>query len=117
MDVTGVRWRKSSKSGGNGGGCVEIGTDDRTPVVHVRDTTARHRGMLTVTAESWGAFLGEAKSGRLDLPLREGDQPGMPSIHAGLIHIPYQAAGDVWVEHLPSGDVLRIGPWLSPSPA
>jgi len=68
MDVTSVRWRKARKSGGNGGGCVEVGTDGRIPLVHVRDTTSRERGMLTVDAATFGALLDSAKAGRLDLP-------------------------------------------------
>ncbi len=46
-------WRKSSYSGGNGGGCVEAGVEDTTGVVLVRDTTDRAGAVLTVTANVW----------------------------------------------------------------
>ena len=89
MDVTGVRWRKSSKSGGNGGGCVEIGTDARTPVVHVRDTTSRERGMLTVDSSTWRTFLDDLKAGRADLPrLRQRSAPACHRCMPGLICTP-----------------------------
>jgi Domain of unknown function (DUF397) len=45
-------WRKSSYSGGNGGGCVEAGVADTTGVVLVRDTTNRTGAILTVTANA-----------------------------------------------------------------
>jgi len=47
-------WRKSSYSDGNGGNCVEVGTDAR--VVLVRDTTDRDGGTLAFTAEAWQRF-------------------------------------------------------------
>jgi hypothetical protein len=71
-----LRWRKARASGANGGGCVEIGTDDRTPVVHVRDTKSRERGMITVSAATWRQFMNEIKAGRADLPrLSRKDSP------------------------------------------
>lgn len=60
-----LTWVKAKASGGNGGDCVEVGTDGRSPVVHVRDTKARERGMITVTAPTWHRFMDEIKSGRL----------------------------------------------------
>jgi hypothetical protein len=55
MDTLESRWRKSSYSGGNGGGCVEVGS---TPgVVLVRDTTDRSGPMLPVTPSAWRAFV------------------------------------------------------------
>jgi hypothetical protein len=48
-------WRKSSFSGGNGGGCVETGVADAGRVL-VRDTTNRDGGTLTVPAGAWRAF-------------------------------------------------------------
>jgi hypothetical protein len=47
-------WRKSSYSDGNGGNCVEVGTDDR--VVLVRDTAKRDGGTLSFTAKAWQSF-------------------------------------------------------------
>ncbi|WP_326562046.1 DUF397 domain-containing protein [Micromonospora sp. NBC_01796] len=42
MDVTEANWRKSTKSSGNGGDCVEVA--DNLPHVLVRDT---HQDPLT----------------------------------------------------------------------
>jgi hypothetical protein len=60
-----LRWRKASRSAGNGGGCVEIA--DQTGNVHIRDTTARERGMLTVSTVTFAALLASVKRGELDL--------------------------------------------------
>lgn len=54
MDTLESRWRKSSYSGGNGGGCVEVAS---TPgVVLVRDTTNRAGAVLKVSAATWQRF-------------------------------------------------------------
>ena len=63
MDVTSViTWRKASYSGNNGGACVEVGTSADDPVVHVRDTVDRERGMLTVPAAGWRRFIAAIKA-------------------------------------------------------
>jgi hypothetical protein len=61
MDDTGLKWRKASKSG-NGGNCVEVASAGS---VHIRDTKSRERGMLTVSAETWRAFIAEIKTSAL----------------------------------------------------
>jgi hypothetical protein len=49
-------WRKSSHSGGQGGTCVEVGTDART--VAVRDTTQEGRGpVLQVSSANWSRLM------------------------------------------------------------
>lgn len=49
-------WRKSSYSGGQGGSCVEVGTDTHT--VAVRDTTQEGRGpVLRVNSADWSRFM------------------------------------------------------------
>jgi hypothetical protein len=53
--VDSATWRKSSFSGGNGGGCVETGVADAGRVL-VRDTTNRDGGTLSIPAEAWQAF-------------------------------------------------------------
>lgn len=58
MDLTGVRWRKSSKSGGNGGNCVEV-ADNLPGVVLVRDTKDRDGGMLAFAPSAWRAFVAQ----------------------------------------------------------
>lgn len=48
-------WRKSSYSGNDTGGCVEVSTAD---TVLVRDTTQHGTGLvLSVPAGAWSAFL------------------------------------------------------------
>ena len=63
--VDNLRWRKATKSGNNGGNCVEVA--DGMGTVHVRDTKSRERGMLAVSAETFAEFIANAKAGRLDL--------------------------------------------------
>ena len=48
------RWRKSSHSGSNAGGCVEAG--NHPSGIAVRDTTNRDGGTLTFTAGAWERF-------------------------------------------------------------
>ena len=60
MDVTGVAWRKSSYSGGNGGTCVEVGT--AAPAVAVRDSTYRDGPQLAFAADAWKAFTDQLKA-------------------------------------------------------
>lgn len=50
-----VNWRKSSRSGGNGSACVEVG--QAVEAVLVRDTKNRTGGTLTFTQETWHRFL------------------------------------------------------------
>ena len=58
--MNGQAWRKSTYSGGNGGGCVEAA--DAPGMVLVRDTTNRDGGTITVSAAAWRAFTRELKS-------------------------------------------------------
>ncbi len=58
-------WKKSSKSGSNGGACVEVRSHDET--IQVRDTKDRSGPVLTFTREEWEAFVGGAKDGEFDL--------------------------------------------------
>jgi hypothetical protein len=53
-DTIDPRWRKSSRSSGNGGACVEVG--DQAHGVLVRDTTNREEGTLAFTADAWANF-------------------------------------------------------------
>ncbi|MFI6761943.1 DUF397 domain-containing protein [Micromonospora sp. NPDC050417] len=59
-DLTGARWRKSTRSSGNGGDCVEV-ADNLPGRVLVRDTKDRDGGTLTFAPEAWRAFVGLAK--------------------------------------------------------
>ncbi|PWR06284.1 DUF397 domain-containing protein [Micromonospora acroterricola] len=60
MDVTGAQWRKSTKSGNNGGDCVEV-ADNIPGVVLVRDTKDRDGGTLTFSSAQWQGFVNLAK--------------------------------------------------------
>jgi hypothetical protein len=54
-----LNWRKSSRSGNNGGDCVEVA--DVASVVLVRDTRDRDGEMLSLTASAWRAFTANVK--------------------------------------------------------
>jgi Domain of unknown function (DUF397) len=60
MDVTAVRWRKSSYSGSNGGACVEVGV--ATPTVAVRDSKHPDGPPLTFAPDTWNAFTAQLKA-------------------------------------------------------
>ncbi|KAB1914329.1 DUF397 domain-containing protein [Micromonospora sp. AMSO31t] len=60
MDLTGVRWRKSTRSGSNGGACVEV-ADNLPGVVGVRDSKDPAGPVLTFTPQTWRAFVVFAK--------------------------------------------------------
>ncbi|MFI0486706.1 DUF397 domain-containing protein [Actinomadura sp. 9N215] len=63
-DVTRAVWRKSTRSNGAGGDCVEVaalGVD-----VGVRDSKAPHEGHLTLPPQAWTAFIAQARAGRYD---------------------------------------------------
>ncbi|MEQ4305211.1 DUF397 domain-containing protein [Plantactinospora sp. B6F1] len=52
-------WRKSSRSGQNGGNCVEV-ADNLPGRVLVRDSKDQQGPVLTFTPEKWQAFVGLA---------------------------------------------------------
>jgi hypothetical protein len=60
MDVTPVAWRKSSRSGDNGGACVEVGTVG--PAVAVRDSKHPDGPLLAFAADTWKAFTAQVKT-------------------------------------------------------
>ncbi|MFC4017624.1 DUF397 domain-containing protein [Micromonospora sp. GCM10011542] len=60
MDLTGAHWRKSSRSGGNGGSCVEV-AENLPGVVLVRDSKDRSGGTLTFDPSAWRAFVSFAR--------------------------------------------------------
>jgi hypothetical protein len=61
MDLTGAIWRKSTRSSGNQGNCVEV-ADNLAQVVGVRDSKDRQGPVLTFTPETWRAFVTFTKS-------------------------------------------------------
>lgn len=60
MELSGARWRKSSRSNGQGGNCVEV-ADNLSGVVLVRDSKDRDGGTLTFTPAAWRSFVGFAR--------------------------------------------------------
>ncbi|MGW4463473.1 DUF397 domain-containing protein [Micromonospora sp. NPDC004704] len=58
--MTGAKWRKSTKSSGNGGSCVEV-ADNLPGRVLVRDTKDRDGGTLTFGPDQWQGFVNLAK--------------------------------------------------------
>lgn len=64
-DLTGAVWHKSTRSGGNGGDCVEVAVN-LPDVVAVRDTKSRAAGTLTFTHAEWRAFLHGVRDGEFD---------------------------------------------------
>jgi hypothetical protein len=85
MDISHVTWRKASYSGGNGGGCVEVGVwrkasysgsngggcvevaSSQAAIVAVRDSKDPDGPRLAFTPDSWQAFACRVKRGTLDL--------------------------------------------------
>jgi hypothetical protein len=65
-DLTGAVWHKSTRSGGNGGDCVEVAVN-LPGIVAVRDSKDRAAGTLVFTASQWAAFLDGVRGGDFDL--------------------------------------------------
>jgi Domain of unknown function (DUF397) len=66
MDLTGADWRKSSKSGSNGGACVEVARN-LPHIVAVRDSKDPDGPKLTFTPETWENFTASVRAGTFDL--------------------------------------------------
>jgi hypothetical protein len=56
-----VTWRKSSRSGGNNGQCVEVGHG-----VGIRDSKKPDGAIIRVAGTAWSRFLAAAKAGTFD---------------------------------------------------
>ena len=63
MDLTGAAWRKSSRSSGNGGDCVEV-ADNLPGVVGVRDSKDPDGPALVFASTAWRAFVGRVSAQR-----------------------------------------------------
>jgi hypothetical protein len=61
-----AEWRKSSYSGSNGGGCVEVARN-LPGVVAVRDSKDREGPALIFTSAAWIGLVQELKGGGLTL--------------------------------------------------
>ncbi|MBE1490060.1 DUF397 domain-containing protein [Plantactinospora soyae] len=63
MELSGANWRKSSRSSGNGGNCVEV-ADNLSGVVGVRDSKDPSGPVLTFAPYAWRAFVRNAARSR-----------------------------------------------------
>jgi hypothetical protein len=59
-DIDGLRWWKSSRSGNQGGACVEVATAGAT--WYVRDSKNPTAGHLAVDAVTWRSFVAMVKA-------------------------------------------------------
>lgn len=64
-DLADARWRKSTRSGGNGGDCVEVATN-LPDIVPVRDSKDRLGPVLTFSPADWRAFVRGVKASEFD---------------------------------------------------
>jgi len=60
IDLSRAEWRKSSRSGGNGGQCVEVARN-LTAVVAVRDSKDQRGGTLIFSHAAWAEFIGSVR--------------------------------------------------------
>ncbi|MEQ4303291.1 DUF397 domain-containing protein [Plantactinospora sp. B6F1] len=58
VDLTGARWRTSTRSSSNGGDCVEV-ADNLPGRVLVRDSKHRDEATLAFTPAAWRSFVRE----------------------------------------------------------
>jgi Domain of unknown function (DUF397) len=65
MDLTGARWRKSSRSGNNGGNCVEVARN-LPGAVALRDSKDPGGPVLVFTPDEWRAFAAGVRAGEFD---------------------------------------------------
>jgi hypothetical protein len=65
-DRSAPQWRKSSRSSGQGGACVEVAA--LTPTIAVRDSKNPDGHRLALTPGTWQALTDRIKRGAHDLP-------------------------------------------------
>jgi hypothetical protein len=66
MDLSRAEWRKSSRSAGNGGDCVEVARN-LPGAVAVRDSKDPRGAKLVFTPDEWRAFTAGVTAGEFDL--------------------------------------------------
>ena len=64
VDYSGAQWRKSRRSGGQGGACVEVA--DLGDAVAIRDSKNPGGPKLAFTRREMADFAARVKAGRLD---------------------------------------------------
>lgn len=62
MDVNGAIWRKATRSGNNGGECVEVAR--LTGAIGIRDSKHPHAGNLTVSPTAFSDLLDQIRTGK-----------------------------------------------------
>ena len=65
LDLSGARWRKSTRSGGNTDMCVEVAFVGEA--IAVRDSKDTTGPVLVFNQAEWDAFVGGVKDGEFDL--------------------------------------------------
>jgi hypothetical protein len=65
MDLTHAEWRKSTRSGSNGGACVEVARNLHG-IVAVRDSKNPNGPVLTIGPTGWRDFIEDVKAGQHD---------------------------------------------------
>ncbi len=65
MDLTGAVWRKSSRSSGNGGQCVEVARN-LPGIVAIRDSKNPDGPALVISPEAFRQFTAALRSAELD---------------------------------------------------
>lgn len=65
IDLSQAQWRKSSRSGGSNGACVEVAAN-LPGVIAVRDSKCPEAGAHLVSQGAFAAFLADVKAGRYD---------------------------------------------------
>ncbi|MEU8267845.1 DUF397 domain-containing protein [Sphaerisporangium sp. NPDC049002] len=63
MDLSAAKWCKSTRSGPDGGQCVEVATN-LPGVVAIRDSKNRGGPALVFARGEWHAFIGDLKTSR-----------------------------------------------------
>ncbi|MEN3613351.1 DUF397 domain-containing protein [Plantactinospora sp. ZYX-F-223] len=61
MELTGAAWRKSTRSNGHSGNCVEV-ADNLPGVVGVRDSKDPAGPALLFSASAWRSFVGQVRA-------------------------------------------------------
>jgi hypothetical protein len=61
MDLTRAQWRKSTRSGSNGGDCIEVARN-LPGVVAVRDSKDPNGPKLVTSPAAWQAFTARVKA-------------------------------------------------------
>jgi Domain of unknown function (DUF397) len=66
MDLTRAIWRKASRSGNNGGNCVEVARN-LPGIVAVRDSKDQAGPALIFTPAEWQAFTAQMRDGGFNI--------------------------------------------------